>query len=102
FELEFSTRFCYPIVVRGSRVLKALLGGLVVAVGVGLVSISYFVPPDRGVIDGKLIFAATNQSQVEPLATTGKTGDGDFLYVRYLSATTVVFGYDRWGTGGPN
>lgn len=88
--------------MRGSRVLKALLGGIVVAVGVGIVSVSYFVPPDCGVIEGKLIFAATDQSQVEPIATTGKTGDGDFVFVRYLSTMTVVFGYDRWGTGGPS
>ena len=37
----------------------------------------------------------------EPLLVTGRTGAGDLLYVVYLDATHVRFGYDHWGKGGP-
>jgi hypothetical protein len=35
----------------------------------------------------------------EPLVTTGVTGRGDGLYVRYVSETAVVVGFDHWGIG---
>ena len=35
----------------------------------------------------------------EPLVTTGVTGRGDGLYVRYVSETAVVVGFDHWGFG---
>ena len=35
----------------------------------------------------------------EPLVTTGITGRGDGLYVRYISETAVVVGFDHWGIG---
>lgn len=31
---------------------------------------------------------------------TGLTGAGDFVYVRYVDATHVAFGFDHWGIGG--
>jgi hypothetical protein len=34
---------------------------------------------------------------VEPLLTTGVTGAGDLLYVRYVDATHIVIGHDHWG-----
>src|SRR5262245_43797341 len=37
----------------------------------------------------------------EPIITTGRTGDGDFLAVRYIDGATAVFVYDVWGVGGP-
>jgi hypothetical protein len=37
----------------------------------------------------------------EPLLSTGSSGRGDLVYVRYLSATRVAFGYDHWSAGGP-
>jgi hypothetical protein len=36
----------------------------------------------------------------EPLVSSGERGKGDLIYVKYLDATTVVFGYDHWGVGG--
>lgn len=39
--------------------------------------------------------------RAEPLLTTGETGAGDFLVVRYESATTLRVGFDHWGAGGP-
>ena len=37
----------------------------------------------------------------EPLIVTGQTGAADYLFVRYVDAHTVTFGYDSWGHGGP-
>lgn len=37
----------------------------------------------------------------EPLITTGKTGAGDFIFVRYISDGKIAFKFDHWGTGGP-
>jgi hypothetical protein len=37
----------------------------------------------------------------EPLLCTGETGRGNLVYVRYLGADRIAFGYDHWGTGGP-
>jgi len=36
----------------------------------------------------------------EPLVSSGETGKGDLLYVKYLSDRAVAFGYDHWGVGG--
>lgn len=36
----------------------------------------------------------------EPLVSSGETGKGDVVYIKYLDARTVVFGYDHWGYGG--
>ncbi len=38
--------------------------------------------------------------RAEPLVVTGRTGAGDFLYVRYVAEDRVQFGYDHWGVGG--
>lgn len=39
--------------------------------------------------------------KAEPLLTTGVTGAGDLVYVKYESEGTVRIGYDHWGVGGP-
>jgi hypothetical protein len=36
----------------------------------------------------------------EPLVSSGETGKGDLVYVKYVDANTVVLGYDHWGVGG--
>ena len=38
----------------------------------------------------------------EPILVTGQTGAGDFLVVRYVSESSIVFAYDSWGHGGPS
>src|SRR4051812_272434 len=47
------------------------------------------------------IFARGFRGFCEPVITTGATGDGDFLAVRYLDAENAVLIYDVWGVGGP-
>lgn len=36
----------------------------------------------------------------EPLVSSGETGKGDLVYVKYVDANSVVLGYDHWGVGG--
>lgn len=36
----------------------------------------------------------------EPLVSSGESGKGDLVYIKYLDANTVVLGYDHWGVGG--
>jgi hypothetical protein len=36
----------------------------------------------------------------EPLVTTGRTGAGDVVYVKYLGEGRVSVGHDYWGVGG--
>jgi hypothetical protein len=37
----------------------------------------------------------------EPLLSTGESGRGDLVFVRYLGPRSVAFGYDHWSYGGP-
>ena len=48
----------------------------------------------------KLRFPLGVPGQSEPLIVTGNTGNGDFIYVRYLADGRVVIGLDHWGVGG--
>lgn len=48
-----------------------------------------------------LRFDEMRPGAAEPLVVAGAPGVGDFLFVRYLDAGTVAFGYDKWGVGGP-
>lgn len=45
-------------------------------------------------------FPAARVGASEPLVTTGITGAGDLLYVRYVDNDHVLFGFDHWGIGG--
>ena len=38
----------------------------------------------------------------EPLVTTGRTGAGDVIYVKYLGEDRVSVGHDYWGVGAPS
>ena len=38
----------------------------------------------------------------EPLAVTGRTGQGDIFYVHYVDSTHLSFGLDHWGIGATN
>jgi len=61
-------------------------------------------PPDAGV-RGKLLLEVTlppfTEIRSEPILSTGETGRGDLVYVKYLSARQIALGYDHWGVGGP-
>jgi hypothetical protein len=47
----------------------------------------------------RAVFPRNRTGLTEPLVTTGKPGNGDFLLVSYLDASHVRFGFDHWGGG---
>jgi hypothetical protein len=47
-----------------------------------------------------VFFPANLITAVEPLVTSGVTGAGDLLYVRYVDARRISFGFDHWGVSG--
>jgi hypothetical protein len=54
-----------------------------------------------GAIEMSVVFPSWVPGTQEPLVATGRTGAGDFVYVRYIDAGHVSFGFDHWGVGGP-
>ena len=52
-----------------------------------------------GAVGLQVRFPAARPGVTEPLVTTGVTGAGDILSVRYLDASHVSFGFDHWGIG---
>ena len=48
-----------------------------------------------------LIFPKDLPNTSEPLVTSGVSGRGDGIYVRYVGDGAVSFGFDHWGVGGP-
>ncbi len=46
-------------------------------------------------------FPADRTGMCEPLLTTGRSGAADGVFIRYGAAGRVSFGFDHWGTGGP-
>jgi len=56
------------------------------------------IPP--GPLALTVFFPANLITAVEPLVTSGVTGAGDLLYVRYVDARKIAFGFDHWGVGG--
>jgi len=62
--------------------------------------------PDRvtgasGALRVDVTFPAFTGVRNEPILSTGVTGRGDLIYVRYVGPRQVAFGCDHWGFGGP-
>ncbi|MEI8088729.1 MAG: hypothetical protein WCG63_03955 [Opitutaceae bacterium] len=53
-----------------------------------------------GPISIKAKLPVFNGVKSEPIVSSGESGKGDLIYVKYLDANTIVFGYDHWGVGG--
>jgi hypothetical protein len=53
-----------------------------------------------GAVRLRVIFPPHASGTAEPLVVTGRSGAGDLLYVNYLDASHVSFGFDHWGSGG--
>jgi hypothetical protein len=53
-----------------------------------------------GAVKLTLVFPEGITGVQEPLVVTGKTGAGDFVYVRYTSPYEIQVGYDHWAVGG--
>ncbi len=84
-----------------SQRATAWLTGALTLVLLGLVALRDFVPPLAPLQELMLRLERVQPGTSEPLVTTGRTGAGDFLYVKYIDEHTVAFGYDKWGSGGP-
>ena len=56
------------------------------------------IPP--GTLALTVVFPANLMTAIEPLVVTGVTGAGDLLYVRYIDARRIAFGFDHWGVSG--
>ena len=81
------------------RVILVVVMALSVAVGVGAGALQPTAPMSPLRLLAKFEPGVAGQS--DPLITTGRRGDGDFLYIKFLSSDTAVFAYDSWGSGGP-
>lgn len=53
-----------------------------------------------GAVNMVAVFPRGMSGYAEPLAVSGVSGAGDFIYVRYDADRRVRFGYDHWGVGG--
>jgi hypothetical protein len=57
-------------------------------------------PEASGPIHLVVKFPTDKVGRHEPLLSTGRTGEGDFVYVVYADDHHVRIGYDHWGVGG--
>jgi len=53
-----------------------------------------------GAVDATVLFSRAAQGAAEPLVVTGVEGAGNFIYLRYLEGSRLLFGFDHWGVGG--
>jgi hypothetical protein len=84
----------------GAPAARWLLGSALL-LGFTWFGVSRSYPLIRAPLEVALVLEAGRSGPACPLVTTGRPNAGDLLYVRYVGATTVVFGYDSWGSGGP-
>jgi hypothetical protein len=54
-----------------------------------------------GPIALKIRFPIPLPKTPEPLVVTGRTGAGDFVFVKYLDEHSIAIAFDHWGRGGP-
>jgi len=83
------------------RIAAALAVASALVLILSAISIRRFVPAFPSPLTCTVVFERGTPGRGEPLITTGRTGAGDFLYIRYIDPETIAFGYDSWGRGGP-
>ncbi len=84
-----------------SRIRARLLASATLFALLAVGGIDRTLPTLPGSLPLTLVLPAGTAGDSQPLVTTGAAGAGDFLYVKFMDATTVVFSYDSWGAGGP-
>lgn len=76
----------------------------IVAAGVVLalsaLSLRRYLPPLPNPLTLDLVIEHHAPGKSEPLITAGRTGAGDFLFVRYEEGNAISFGYETWGDAG--
>ena len=60
-------------------------------------ALRHFTPSLPTPLTLDLFLAPGIPDQAEPLIVSGRASAGDFLFVQYVDATHIVFGYDSWG-----
>jgi hypothetical protein len=58
-------------------------------------------PPLPDPLELTVAFDPAVSGRSDPIIIGGTAGAADFIYVRFIDATTAIFGYDSWGNGGP-
>jgi len=54
---------------------------------------------EYGAIEVTAMLPVFSGRRSEPLVSSGETGKGNLVFIKYLDERTVVLGYDHWGAG---
>lgn len=73
------------------------LAALAVILVVSALSLRTYHPPLPSPLELDLVLAPADGESSEPLITSGRREDGDFLFVRRLADGRIAFGYEVWG-----
>jgi hypothetical protein len=76
------------------------LVAIAVTVTLSALSLRHYLPPLPNPLTLDLLIEQHSPGRNEPLITSGRTGAGDFLFVRYLDDGGILFGYETWGEPG--
>ncbi len=88
---------------RASTATQRFSGRVVSARSVELASLPPLIlDGERGAVEMTVAFPTHVMGVTDPLVVTGLTGAGNIIYVRYLDAKHVSFGFDHWGIGAIN
>jgi hypothetical protein len=79
-----------------SKALRWLVAAVVVF-ALSAHSLRRYLPPLPNPLTLDLIIEQAEPGKSEPVITSGRTGAGDFLFIRHVAADQVVFGYETWG-----
>lgn len=80
--------------------LPRLLAALTLCVALSALCLLNYYPRLPSPLAVDLVLDRGTAGQSEPLIVAGRPLFGDFLFVRYVDETHVVFGYDSWGHPG--
>jgi hypothetical protein len=72
----------------------------VVVIALSALSLRRYLPPLPNPLTLDLVVEQHAAGKSEPLITAGRTGAGDFLFIRYHEGNAVSFGYETWGDAG--
>jgi hypothetical protein len=80
---------------------RIILGAtMAISVVLAVAALKFLPPPLPSPLRLAAEFSPAVAGQSDPLLTSGSSGNGDFLFVKF-SGESAVFGYDSWGVGGP-
>lgn len=82
------------------NVLPRALATILLFGVLAVLSVQHYCPALSNPLAVDLLLPAGRAGQAEPLAVSGRTNFGDFLFVRDVDATQVIFGYDSWSPAG--